>query len=111
MTMAELARIIGVALALVAPVFADGQVTLATGTAAEPASFAHLDYGDLHNWLCFPGKSLDACDVDLSTTLVGTNGHIRIEKFRRAGVPLISSRPAGPPSRASRLRSSPSPAF
>jgi hypothetical protein len=89
MTMGELARIIGVALALVAPVFADGQGTHATGTAAEPASSAHLDYGDLHNWLCFPGKSLDACDVDLSTTLVGTNGHIRIEKFRRAADPAI----------------------
>ena len=89
MTMRELFRIISVGAALVAPAFADAQATHAPGTAATPASFAHLDYGDRHNWLCFPGKSLDACDVDLTTTLVSANGHTRIEKFKRAMDPAL----------------------
>lgn len=39
------------------------------------------DYKDDANWLCRPGRTGDACDVDLTTTVVAADGSTTIEKF------------------------------
>ena len=42
--------------------------------ASAPAEVKPNDYADEANWLCRPGRKGDACDVDLTTTLVATDG-------------------------------------
>ncbi|MGA2777648.1 MAG: DUF3089 domain-containing protein [Steroidobacteraceae bacterium] len=64
-----------------------GSATLAPTQATTTAS--DTNYADRTNWLCWPGKSLDACEVNLTTTVVDANGHTRVEKFRRASKPPI----------------------
>ena len=39
------------------------------------------DYSDSKNWLCKPGRH-DACDVDLTTTVIGTGGQLTRETFK-----------------------------
>ena len=39
------------------------------------------DYKDDANWLCRPGRAGDACDVDLTTTVIAADGTTAIEKF------------------------------
>ena len=39
------------------------------------------DYGDSRSWLCRPGRH-DACDVDLTTTIVAADGALRRETRR-----------------------------
>ena len=39
------------------------------------------DYADETNWLCRPGRKGDACDVDLSTTVVAADGSLTRETF------------------------------
>ncbi|MBC7984541.1 MAG: DUF3089 domain-containing protein [Candidatus Obscuribacterales bacterium] len=42
------------------------------------------DYRDSRNWLCRPGRAkseADACNVDLSTTVVNADGKLTVEKF------------------------------
>jgi len=39
------------------------------------------DYSDSKNWLCKPG-SHDACDVDLTATVIGTGGQLTRETFK-----------------------------
>jgi hypothetical protein len=39
------------------------------------------DYSDGKNWLCKPGRH-DACDVDLTTTVIGTAGQLTRETFK-----------------------------
>jgi len=39
------------------------------------------DYKDDANWLCRPGRAGDACDVDLTTTIVAADGSTTVEKF------------------------------
>src|SRR5262252_3177095 len=39
------------------------------------------DYSDSKNWLCKPGGH-DACDVDLTTTVIGTGGQLTRETFK-----------------------------
>ena len=73
--MRELLWTIGIGIALAVPALAHAQ-------ASEAAPTPPLDYADRHNWLCFPGKSLDACDVDLTTTIVTADGRTHLEKFR-----------------------------
>jgi hypothetical protein len=46
---------------------------------APPA--APNDYKDDANWLCRPGRTGDACDVDLTTTIVAADGSTTVEKF------------------------------
>ncbi|HJU41836.1 MAG TPA: DUF3089 domain-containing protein, partial [Vicinamibacterales bacterium] len=50
--------------------------------AAPPvADSAPNDYADEKNWLCRPGRKGDACDVDLTTTLVAADGTLTRETF------------------------------
>ena len=39
------------------------------------------DYGDAKNWLCRPGRKGDACDIDLTTTVVAADGTLTRETF------------------------------
>src|SRR4029450_8258392 len=47
----------------------------AQSTAASPAP----DYGNPQAWLCRPDRPA-ACDVDLSTTVIGRDGHSTVER-------------------------------
>jgi hypothetical protein len=49
------------------------------GQAAEPAK--PNDYADPKSWLCKPGRSGDACQIDLSTTVVAADGALSREAF------------------------------
>ena len=51
--------------------------------AAAPAAQAAVpnDYKDDANWLCRPGRTGDACGVDLTTTVVAADGSMTVEKF------------------------------
>jgi hypothetical protein len=57
-------------------VFAATSPSLADAPAA-----VDVDYNDDSNWLCRPGGE-DACDVDLTTTVVSSSGKTRVEKFK-----------------------------
>ena len=39
------------------------------------------DYADGKNWLCRPGRNGDACDIDLTTTVVAADGTLTRETF------------------------------
>jgi len=54
---------------------------LAQSTTA-PTQPAPNDYADKANWLCWPGATPNACDVDLATTVVEAGGATHIEPFR-----------------------------
>ena len=57
---------------------------LATDARAQSsAASASTDYGNRQLWLCRPGQP-GACDVDLSTTVVGRDGRATIERAQRA---------------------------
>jgi hypothetical protein len=49
-----------------------------------PQTFAPIpnDYADKANWLCWPGATPNACDADLSTTVVAADGSIKVETFK-----------------------------
>ena len=53
----------------------------AAAAAAAPAPPAN-DYADKANWLCWPGATPNACEVDLATTVVGADGSMRVEPFK-----------------------------
>lgn len=48
---------------------------------AEPAEVKPNDYSDPKNWLCRPGRTGDACDVDLTTTIVNADGSMTREAW------------------------------
>ena len=48
---------------------------------AAPAEFKPNDYKDESNWLCRPGRTGDACDVDLTTTVVAADGTMTKETW------------------------------
>ncbi len=50
------------------------------GGGAQPSSRTNFD--DTKNWLCRPGKTDDACMVDLSTTIVKADGSTSVETFK-----------------------------
>ncbi|WP_068875626.1 MULTISPECIES: DUF3089 domain-containing protein [unclassified Phenylobacterium] len=58
----------------------------ATGLTALPAAaqttYPKNDYAKPEAWLCWPGKSGDACAIDLSTTVVKADGSSSIEAFK-----------------------------
>jgi hypothetical protein len=56
---------------------------------AAPAPPAPNDYADKANWLCWPGASPNACQVDLTTTVVAAGGATRVEPFKPAAHPPI----------------------
>jgi hypothetical protein len=47
--------------------------------AAAPA--APIDYSDPKTWLCRPGRAGDACDVDMTTTVVAADGTLTKETW------------------------------
>ena len=50
--------------------------------ATQPAAEAKPnDYADEANWLCRPGRKGDACDVDLTTTVIAADGTMTKETF------------------------------
>jgi hypothetical protein len=52
--------------------------------APQPAAltmFAPNDYRDDQSWLCRPGRKGDACDVDLTTTVIAADGTMTREAF------------------------------
>ena len=49
-------------------------------SANEKAAAAPNDYAKAENWLCRPGRH-DACDIDLSTTVVAANGTLTQEPW------------------------------
>lgn len=50
--------------------------------AAPPAAaMTPNDYGDEKSWLCRPGRKGDACDVDLTTTVIAADGSMTREAF------------------------------
>lgn len=56
----------------------------APAPAAQPAAaveFTPNDYQDDKAWLCRPGRKGDACDVDLTTTIVAADGALTRETF------------------------------
>ena len=52
------------------------------GSALAQTTAAKNDYADPKTWLCRPGRSGDACDVDLSTTIVKADGSLEREVFK-----------------------------
>ena len=46
-------------------------------------------YDDPANWLCRPDTTDDACDVDLTTTLVNADGSTQVEPFTPATDPAV----------------------
>jgi hypothetical protein len=50
--------------------------------AQTPAKTASNDYADPATWLCRPDIAHDACDVDLTTTVVDADGSTRIETHK-----------------------------
>jgi hypothetical protein len=61
----------------------------APDTPAEPlaryAGYQTVEYGDPTHWLCSPTAKDDACDKDLSASVVGADGTAKIEAFAPAG--------------------------
>ena len=56
----------------------------APAPAAQPAAPAEIkpnDYGDEKSWLCRPGRKGDACDIDLTATIVAADGTLTREAF------------------------------
>src|SRR5262245_23839640 len=59
-------------------------VAITVSAAAAAAETAPNDYAKPDNWLCRPqlDKSKNACDVDLTATIVEANGKTSIEKWQ-----------------------------
>ena len=51
-------------------------------SAQAPSSPPPNDYADQANWLCWPGAAVNACDVDLTTTVVKADGTTTVEAFK-----------------------------
>lgn len=71
----------GVALAATLVAQASAETTPAPAPAAPPPA-THNDYADKANWLCWPGRTPDACAVDLTTTVVKADGSMQREDFK-----------------------------
>ncbi len=57
--------------------------------AVEAPTFERNDYADMANWLCHPGKTDDACAVDLTATEIAPDGSTRIVPFTPATDPAF----------------------
>lgn len=79
----EWIRIVGLALLAglpLAPVYAQE---------AESAALEAVDYGDIDNWLCHPGNTLDVCGHDVSATVVNADGSVELEAWTADPDPAI----------------------
>src|SRR5579862_2073725 len=96
-------------MAAVAALLAIPTASIATTSSATPAqqstksTAAKNDYSKPDNWLCRPARH-DACDVDLSTTVISADGKLTREAWvanRRAPIdcfyvyPTVSTEPTG----------------
>lgn len=57
-------------------------MSMGGAAAAQPATPAKNDYAKPEAWLCWPGKSGSACDVDLTTTVIKADGSTSVEAFK-----------------------------
>ncbi|MBJ9425944.1 DUF3089 domain-containing protein [Acinetobacter seifertii] len=55
---------------------------LAQAKAPNADMLTHNDYSQKANWLCWPGKTDDACSADMRTTVIQANGFTTIEQFK-----------------------------
>ena len=62
--------------------------TVPTTPAAPPAAVDKIDYSKPETWLCRPGRTDDACAIDLTTTVIAANGTMTKETW--AGNPKAS---------------------
>jgi hypothetical protein len=62
-------------------------LSMGNGTLGQEAALSQTatprpnDYSDARSWLCRPGRH-DACDVDLTTTVIGADGRLTRETWR-----------------------------
>ena len=70
-------------LLVIATVFIAGTIDAQAGQAPSPpaAEVKSNDYKEDAFWLCRPGRKGDACDVDLTTTIVAADGTLTRETF------------------------------
>ena len=61
--------------------FAHAQVPAAPAQPAAPVEAKPNDYADEKSWLCRPGRKGDACDVDLTATVIAADGTLTREPF------------------------------
>jgi Protein of unknown function (DUF3089) len=73
------AAILLAGLALAAADGALAQTPAASPPAAPPPP---VDYANKANWVCWPGATPNACDVDLATTVVAADGAMTAEPFK-----------------------------
>ena len=59
------------------------------GAGDPPGAAPASAYDDPANWLCRPETTDDACDIDLTTTLVNADGSTTIEPFTPAADPKV----------------------
>ena len=67
-------------LAVPASAFAQSATADKPAQAAAPPA-APVDYSDPKTWLCKPGRKGDACDVDMTTTVVAADGTLTKETW------------------------------
>src|SRR5687768_4625571 len=48
---------------------------------APQAAAPPTDYSKAENWLCRPGRTGDACGIDLTTSIVSSDGKVTRETF------------------------------
>lgn len=64
-------------------------LALAGSAQAESQPAMPNDYARPEAWLCRPGRAGDACDVDLSATVIAANGAFSIERTKRSRNPPV----------------------
>ena len=55
--------------------------TVPTTPAAPPAAVDKIDYSKPETWLCRPGRTDDACAIDLTTTVIAADGTMTKETW------------------------------
>ena len=70
-----------VSLALSAAAAAQSPAPPATAPAPPPATLDKNDYSKPESWLCRPGRTDDACAIDLTTTVVAADGTMTKEAW------------------------------
>jgi hypothetical protein len=73
---------LGVALGAGHGVWAQTPPASAAPSTALAGAPPRADYGNKANWVCWPGASPNACDIDLTTTVVGADGSMTVEPFK-----------------------------
>jgi len=77
-------RRIALALVVASWAFTTPTMLAQSAPAAQPAAEAPKpnDYRDDKSWLCRPGRKGDACDIDLTATVVAADGLTRYYPFK-----------------------------